>query len=267
MAGLAQIWALTTHELRKRWRSLVIWGVILGGLGAVYVALYPSMSGLMEDYMSQMPESMQGMFGEFEGGRMSIEQWLGMEFLNMFVPVVLPFMVIIMGARAVAGREEGKTLDLLLSNPLPRRNLVAGSALTMAISLAIVLVITWILTYIAVPIAGVDLSPARLAAALVTIWPLCLAFGMLALLVSTLVRRSALAIAVAAFILIAMYVLETLAQVSASVEPFRVVSLFYHLGNPIGGDFPWTAVLVTMAAVCVLGSAAAATFARRDLYT
>ncbi|MBN1630041.1 MAG: ABC transporter permease subunit [Thermoleophilia bacterium] len=266
MAGLRQAWTVAAHDLRRRWRSLVLWGVILGALGALYVGLYPTMSTMLEEYMEQAPESMQGYFGEMTGP-ITIEQWLGMEFLNMFVPVVLPFLVMIMGARAIAGREERKTLDLLLSNPLPRRQVVLGAVLAMAVSLAVVFVMTWVLTYIAVPIAEVDLSPARLAAALAALWPMCLLFGVLSLLLSALIRRSALAIAIPAFILVAMYVLESLAQAVKSVEPYGVISLYHHLGSPIEGDFPWTAVLGMLAGVCVLTGAAVAAFSRRDLFT
>jgi ABC-2 type transport system permease protein len=190
-----------------------------------------------------------------------------MEFLNMLVPVALPFLVMLIGARAVAGSEERKSLDLLLCNPLPRLRLVAGVVGTMAISLAGILVATWVFTYVAVLVAGVDLSPGHLAMALVAIWSFCLLFGTFALLLSTLVRRAGLAVAVPAAVLIAMYVIQTLSQVSKTMEPARVFSLFYHLGRPIEGDFPWTAVLLTLVGVCVLGSAAAAAFSRRDIYT
>ena len=266
MSALAGVWTLTAHELRNRWRSLLVWSVILGGLGALYVGLYPSMSRFMEEYMEQAPENMQQFFGELQGP-ISAEQWMGMEFLNMLVPVALPFLVMLMGARAVSGREERKTLDLLLSNPLPRWQLIAGAVLTIGISLAGILAVTWVLTYVAVLIAGVHLSAAHLAAALVALWPLCLLFGTLALLLSALLRRSALAVAIPSVVLIAMYVIESVAQVTTSLQPVRAVSLFYHLGSPIEGDFPWTAVLLMLLGTGVLAGAAAAAFSRRDLYT
>lgn len=84
---------------------------------------------------------------------------------------------------------------------------------------------------------------------------------------SALFRRAALAIAVPGAVLVAMYVVEGLAQVSKSIEPLRVLSLFYHLGRPLEGDFRWTAALLTLAGVCVLAGAAMAAFARRDIYT
>ena len=112
-----------------------------------------------------------------------------------------------------------------------------------------------------------SLPPGRLAAGLAALWPLCLFFGALALLLSALIRRSFLAIVIPGVILVAMYVLEGLSEVSKKVEPLRVLSLFYHLGQPLQGDFPWTAVLLMLVGVCVLTAGAMAAFARRDIYT
>lgn len=266
MAELEQLTTIVHHEISRRWRSLLVWGLALGALGALYVALYPSMKSFMEQYLEQAPENMKQFFGELQGP-LTVEQWLGMEFLDMLVPVALPFLVIIMGARALAGREERKTLDLLLSNPLPRRQLVISSLVTMAVASASVLALTWIITYLAVLIVGVELGPGRLASALAALWPMCLLLGALALFVSALVRRGALAIAVPGVVLIAMYVIEVLAQVSQTMEPMRVASFFHHLGSPIQGDFPWTFALVMLGGTCVLGIAASLAFNRRDLYT
>jgi len=261
-----QLRALLAQELADRWRSLVIWGLALGVLGILYVALYPSMSKFMEEYLEQAPESMRRLLGELQGP-ITAEKWLEMEFLSTLLPVALPLMVIILGARTVAGREERKAMDLLLCNPVPRWHLVAASTLAMAMTTAGVLGITWILTYAAVPIVGVELSAGRLAMALAAVWPLCLVFGTLALALSAVVRRSSLAIAIPVVILIAMYVIQALSQVSKTMEKVRFLSLLYHLGHPIGGDFPWTATLLMLLAVCVLVTAAGIAFERRDIYT
>lgn len=266
MTGARQVWVLIAHELHRRRRSLLIWGVALGALGALYVALYPTMSRYIDEYMENAPGGMEHYFGE-SGGSMSVEQWLGSEFRVGIAPIALSFLVIIMGARAIAGSEERKTLDLLLSNPVRRSQVVAGSLGAMALSLAGTMVIIWILTYIAAPLAGVNLGPGRLAAGLMSLWPLCLVFGTLALLMSAWLRRAAIAVAVPAVVLVIMYVVESLAEAIEAVRPYRVISLFHHLGRPMEGDFPWTAALLMLAGTCVLGAAAVAAFARRDVYT
>ncbi|HLA80501.1 MAG TPA: ABC transporter permease subunit, partial [Thermoleophilia bacterium] len=266
VTGLQRIGLLIEHQLRGRARSVVIWGAAIGALGALYVALYPSMSRLLEQYVEQAPEQMRNLLGDLQGP-ITIEQWLGMELINGIIPIALPFLVISIGARTIAGSEERKSLDLLLSNPLRRWQLVVGSLGTMAASLASVLAIAWALTYVAVPLAGVDLGAGRLASGLTALWPMCLFFGALALLASSLFRKAALAISVPGVVLVAMYVIDGLAQVTKSIEPLRVVSLFHHLGRPLEGDFPWTAVLLTLAGACVLTSLAIAAFSRRDIYT
>ena len=46
MSGPDRVRTLVAHQLRSRVRSIVIWGVALGALGALYVTLFPSMSSL-----------------------------------------------------------------------------------------------------------------------------------------------------------------------------------------------------------------------------
>jgi len=262
----SQLWVLVSHQLRLRWRSILIWGVALGALGALYVGLYPSMSSLMDDLVKEAPESLKKWMGNINGP-MTAEQWMGMEFLNLLIPVALPFLVMLMGARTVAGSEERKHLDLLLSNPLRRREVILGSAGTMAISLAGILLLTYILTYIAVPIAGVGLKAGRLAAALAVLWPMCLLFGTFSLFLSALVRRAFLATVIPAVVLVVMYLVELLGQMTKTMEPARVVSLFYHLGSPIEGDVRWVAALLMLAGACVFSAAAVWAFSKRDVYT
>jgi ABC-2 type transport system permease protein len=259
-------WPLTKQQLRGRVRSIAIWGVALGALGALYVALFPTMSGFLEQYLEQASEQMQQFMGSVRDS-MTIEGWMEIEFLTSIVPIALPFLVIPMGARAIAGSEERKTLDMLLSNPIPRSHVVFSTLASMAASLACVLAIAWVLTYIAVPAAGVSLGPGRLAASFVVLWVFCLLFGTIALLISTWVRRSFLAITLPTVLLVVMYIIGNLAQVSKKAEPIRVFSLFYHLGHPVQGDFPWTSTLLMLAAVCVITAGAAALFSRRDIYT
>lgn len=260
------IWILAAQDLRRRYRSLIIWGVALGALGALYVALYPTMSAVLEQYIEQAPEQMRQFMGGMQG-TVSIQQWLELELFGGIVPIALPFLVIVLGARTIAGSEERRTLDLLLSHPLLRRQIVAGAAVTMAISLAAVLVLTCGITYLAVPFAGVRLGLGELAATLISLWPFCLLLGLFSLLVSSLVRRNIFAVLIPAMVLIATYVLNSLSQASESLRPLRFLSLLYYLGHPLQGDFPWTAVLAMLAGACLLFVLTILAFDHRDIYT
>ncbi len=266
MNSLRGIWILASHDLRRRWRSLLIWGIALGAVGALYVALYPTMKSFMDEFVKQASDSMRSWMGVTTAS-MSVEEWVGMKFLNLFVPVSLPFLVMLMGARAVAGSEERRELDLQLSNPIRRWQVIAASVLSMAVALLVVLTITWLLTYVTAPIARVDLSPGLLAIAMLVLWPFCLLFGTFSLLLSTLVRRSFLATTIPAVVLVVMYLTESLAQSIKSVQPARPFTLFYHLGNAVGGDVHWLAAALMFVGACTLTAGAIFAFAKRDIYT
>jgi ABC-2 type transport system permease protein len=265
VTGLRPIWVLAGHDLRKRWRSILVWGIALGAVGALYVALYPTMKNFMDEFVRQAPESLRQWMG-VAGNTMSVEQWVGMKFLNLFVPVALPFMVMLIGARTVAGSEERRALDLQLSNPVRRWHVIAAALVTMIVSLVSVLAITWVLTYVTAPIAGVDLSPGLLAVAFLVLLPFCLLFGTFSLFLSTVVRRSFLATTIPAVILVVMYLLQSLAQSIKSVEPAQVFSLFYHLGNAIDGDIHGLAAILMSVGALALAGGAVAAFVKRDIY-
>jgi ABC-2 type transport system permease protein len=89
------------------------------------------MSELLQQYLEQASEQMRQFMGSVQDS-MTIQGWMEMEFIGLIIPIALPFMVIPIGARAISGSEERKTLDLLLSNPLPRRHVVLSALGTMA---------------------------------------------------------------------------------------------------------------------------------------
>src|SRR3712207_6870721 len=55
--------------------------------------------------------------------------------LSFLVPLALAFFPILASAGAIAGAEERGTMDVLLSNPIPRWQLVAGSFAATGLSL------------------------------------------------------------------------------------------------------------------------------------
>ena len=97
-------------------------------------------------------------------------------------------------------------------------------------------------------------------------WPFCLAFGSLALLLSTLVRRGALALGAAAGLLVAMYVLNGIAGAVESVQQLRHLSLFSYLGAAIQVGIHWADFLGIVVLALVLVGLAVASFQRRDIY-
>jgi ABC-2 type transport system permease protein len=185
----------------------------------------------------------------------------------LLAPLALAFFTILALAGAIAGSEERGTIDVLLGNPLPRWQLVVGSFVATALSLLGIVVIVGLLTWGTAVLMDIDLSFEDTAAAVLNLWPVCLFFGGVALLCSAMFHRRALAVAVPAFLLFAMYLLDVMGRVSEDLEYLQPYSVFYYYGSAIEDGIDWanfggvTAVAVAFALLAVL------VFRRRDIYT
>lgn len=268
--GLTKLLALTGQDMSLRARGALIWGLALGGLGALYVALYPSFAGDegIEQMIESMPQAMKDLagFGESTGFE-SVEAFLATEMLNFIVPLALSVFPILIASSALAGAEEEGTMDVLLGNPLPRWQLVASRFLSAAVLLLGILTLMGFLTWIAAPIFDVDLSIDSAAAGALNLWPLCLFFGGVAMLCSAIFHRRLLAIAIPVTLLVAMYFVDGLANSVEFLEDIQPLSAFYYYGSAIQDGMDWANFAGLTAATLVLVGLAILIFRWRDIYT
>jgi ABC-2 type transport system permease protein len=266
-APLTTLPALVLHTVRFQARGVLIWGAALGLYSAAIVASYTTFSG-STDQMNQLldayPKGMLEAFGITDLA--NVENYMNSQ-VFLLAPLALAFFPILTAAGTIAGAEERGTIDVLLGNPVPRWQLVVGSFASMALSLLGILAIVGALTHITAVLMDVDLPLQNTAAAVLNMWPLCLFFGALAMLCSAVFHRRALAIAVPASLLFAMYLLDTLGRVSEDLEDLQPFSAFYYYGSAIEDGIDWadfgglTLVALALVALAVLA------FHRRDIYT
>ena len=227
-APLATLPALVLRTMRLQARGVLIWGAALGLYSAAIVASYTTFSA-NADQMNQLldayPEGMLEAFGITDLG--DVENYMNSQ-VFLLAPLALAFFPILAAAGTIAGAEERGTIDVLLGNPIPRWQLVVGGFASIALSLLAILAIMGALTQVTAVLMDVDLSLNSTAAAVLNMWPLCLLFGAGAMLCSAVFHRRALAIAVPAFLLFAMYLLDTLGRVSEDLEDIQPASAFYY---------------------------------------
>lgn len=258
---------LVLHLARTQTRSVVIWGLALGAYSAAMAASFTTFSG-SADQMNQMmeayPDGVLEAFGITDLG--DVGNFLHSQ-VFILAPLALAFFPILAAAGAIAGAEERGTIDVLLGNPIRRPYLVAGSFLATAISLLGILAVVGLLTWVAAALVDVDLPPASVAAAVLNLWPVCLFFGGMAMLFSALLHRRALAIAIPAFVMFAMYLMDTLGRVSEDLEYLRPWSVFYYYGSAIEDGIDWANFAGITGIALLFVSLAALAFQRRDIYT
>jgi ABC-2 type transport system permease protein len=260
---------ILVESLRDRSRSIVWWMLGLVLLVGVNVAFYPSVRDdeALSDYAKDLPESLRALFAGGELDLSSPVGYLNSQVFALTAPLVLFIFAIGAGSGAVAGEEEKGTLDLLLAHPVRRRDYVAQRFLALAalvVALGIVLLAT-----VALGSAAVDLEIAfgRLVAATVSVTLLALFVGSLALVIGAVVPGRARAIAIAAGVAVAAWLLDGLGQAVDALEPWRVFSPYYQaLGqSPLRNGAPWSGWAILAIATLVLAVVGAVGLERRDV--
>lgn len=259
--------ALVGHTVRMQRRGAIIWGVALGLYSAAMAASFTTFSGNAEE-MNQLlqayPQELLDAFGI--ENLADVENYLNSQ-VFLLAPLALAFFPILNAAGAIAGAEERGTIDVLLGNPIPRWQLVVGSFAATALSLLVILAITGLLTWGTAVLMEVDLSLESTTAAVLNMWPVCLFFGGLAMLCSAFFHRRALAIAIPAFLLFAMYLVDTIGRASENLEDLRPASVFYYYGSAIEDGIDWVNFGGVTLVACAFVLLAVLAFQRRDIFT
>lgn len=251
-------------------RALVWWGLGLFFAGATYAPFYPSIrenAQVLDEYMESMPDFLREAFLGASGDFTSPAGYLNTELFNFFAPILLLMFAIGAGARAIAGEEEGRTLDVLLSTPISRRRLVVDKAVALLLGGVLLSVLLWL----SVPVTGppFDLNPSLwdLTAAVVACFLLAMAFGGVALAIGCATGRRGLAVGVTAGTAAGLWLVDLLVPAIDEIAWLQKLSPFhwYMAPEPMMNGFDVPSLLV-LGAIAVAGFAVALlTFERRDL--
>jgi ABC-2 type transport system permease protein len=216
---------LLRYELRKRRNAIIGWSIGMA-LYVVYVmVLFPAIgdqyAAMMENLNLNNP--LFQMFGDF-GAMASFSGFFNLYVLE-YVPLLLAIYAITNGTGALAGEEEEGTLELLLSLPLPRWQIVIAKALAMTIAVLIIVALTAgsaAATFVAMEeqIGPVDVTAAELFAVMV--------FMMLGLFMGAFLPRRRLAAMIVTIALVVSFFGNNLAVLSDTLEALQPLFPFYY---------------------------------------
>jgi ABC-2 type transport system permease protein len=259
--------SVLTKTLVEQRRALLWWAFGLIAACLLTTVFYPSIrenAASFERLLESLPEGLRKAFGEDFA---SPAGYLEARLFSIFAPVLLLIYAIGAGSRAIAGEEERKTLDLLLSTPVPRRQVLLDKALAMILATTGLGAVLALAIAVTGPPFDVSVSVANIAAAAANCVLLALAFGALALLVGAGTGRRSLAIGVAAGVAAGSYLIDVIALSVGGLAWLQRLSPFYYYRSPqaiVRGLDAVDAIilgLITIVAVAIAFGA----FERRDL--
>jgi ABC-2 type transport system permease protein len=259
--------AIARHAVWVRRRATLTWGVPLGALCVLIVAIFPSihkavnLNHLIAKYPDAIRETFVG-----HSNLNTVQGYLHAEVFSLIAPLAVGFFGIRVLATAICGAEEQGTLDLALSNPISRKQFLGGWFAGMALGVVPVLTVIASMTWLGSLIFGAHLSLGDAVAGALNLWPIAVFFGGIAAVFAGALHRSAHVVGASLSVLVAMYFVDVLGRLSGVLEPLRPLSVFSHYGSAIehGIDFA-DFTLVALAGV-VLAVVGALLFERRDIY-
>ena len=260
---------ILAKTLRDQRRALVGWTIGMAALVLLYASFYPSIrsnADTLNKYMETLPEALRNIVGR-SGDISSPVGYVRSEIFSTMGPLLLLILAIGAGARAVAGEEEGRTLDLLLANPVRRRAVVLQKFWAMVASTSGVGLVLLVSIAVFGPAFGLHIGLVDVAAAVVSAIVLAVGFGSVALAVGCWRGRRAVAVAASTSLAVAAYLLNILAPSVEALSRYQVLSPFYHYieYDPLRTGFSALHLSVLVAIAAVALALALLAFERRDL--
>ena len=219
---------LIWQEVKFRRNAIIGWGLGLCFFPLVYIGIYPSvadeMVGLADLEIYQAMGMSLGTFAD----------WIG-SILVLFMPLIASIYALINGTGTLAGEEEDGRLEMMVTLPLPRWQIVVAKAIALTIATIIIFLIVSLVSVIVFQaIEGqieTDLVAMDVVTAIMSAWPLVFALGMLSMFLAAFSASRRAAAMIATAILIVSYFGDNLANSTSALEPFEPFFLFTYLDS------------------------------------
>ncbi|EWT01060.1 ABC transporter permease [Intrasporangium oryzae NRRL B-24470] len=255
--------------LRDQKRSLLGWVVAIVLVVLMYAAIWPSIRDQpsLNDFLDQMPEAFRSLFATSGADMSTPAGYLQIELMSFMGPILVLLYTVTQGTGAVAGEEDRHTLDLLLTNPVSRTQVVLEKAAALVVGTVLIAAVTGVSLLFFGRLFDMSLPPGMVAAAMLHLALLGLVFGSMALAIGAVTGRPALARGIPAFVAVVAYLVNGLGPMVSWLEPLQRYSPFYQYvaHDPLRHGVSWPSVLVAVATVVVLLAVAVWGFRRRDV--
>jgi ABC-2 type transport system permease protein len=261
-ARVSRVWIKTASD-HQGLLIIVAYVLLLLGvmLGPMYTAIDSTLANLGDDF----PEEILAIAGG--GDLTSAEGWYQLEHFGMMVPIAVMVVTIAIGARALAGEEAGRTMGLLLANPIPRSRVLLEKAFAMVVYAIVAGVVTFAGVAAGSLVAGLGMDMVNIAATSLLATLLGLAYGALALALSAGTGRVRIAIFVSIGVALVFHVVNSFLLINDSYAHWaKWTPNFYYLGSdPLVNGMAWGHAALLAGFTVGLVALAVALFERRDL--
>ncbi len=259
---VSHIWVKTFSDHRG---LVLIAAILIFAVALMEGAVYPLIDDMVITLAQQLPDALMAITG---GGDLSTpEGFYQLEVYGLIGPIAAIAVAVAFGASALAGEEARGTMGLLLANPIRRSYVIWQKWIAMTLGAVAVGLATFAGTFAGSLAGSLNLDLGNIAAAVVLMTLLGLAFGAVALAIGAVTGQPRKAVFGAAGAALVFFLLNSFLPMSDSLAGYARVSPFYYFlsGDPLshGLNTGHAAVLASLSLILVALSFFA--FERRDV--
>ncbi|MBS3778212.1 MAG: ABC transporter permease subunit [Candidatus Thermoplasmatota archaeon] len=218
---------LTIQTIKDYWKPTLILTLLFSGMAALYAGMYPA----FEEMMIDMGESGALDPFSFIPGYEDMASYVGflnIEMYQIFWVLILGIIIGFLAASIISKEIESKTIDILMSNPVSRKQIIIEKFLGL---LPMVLIINFVamLTVMMMTIAiGQDLNFWHLTLTHLISLPYFFSIVAIGLFISTLFDEKMKSSVIMMAIVVAMFIFDSIAEMIPDYEALGLISLKHY---------------------------------------
>ena len=254
------------QTMREYWKITLILTLLFTGMAVMYAGMYPAFKDVMADLAPEMMEQFSFIPGAEDMA--SYIGFLNVELYQMFWILILGILIGFIAATLISKEIEAKTIDLLMSNPISRKQIVFEKYLGLIPLILIVNFATMLAVYGVTLAINEEINFSYLFMTHVVSIPYFLAVASIGLFVSVIIDEKMKASIIMIAIIVGMFVFRSISLMIPDYEALGAISLT-HYYNPYdilkegNVDVVGVIVLVVVIIECLL--AAMFYFDRRNI--
>jgi len=215
------------QTVKDYWKITIILTLLFMGMTAMYAGMFPA----FKDVLTEMLESgLAEGFSFFRGAEDmgSYVGFLNIELYQIFWIMILGIIFGFLSGAVIAKEIEGKTIDLLMSNPVSKKQIIFEKFIGF-IPMIIIINISVILTVFGVTIAiGENLDFGNVVLAHIISFPYFLSIVGIGIFVSVVINEKMKAGIIMVALIVGMFIFESLSKMIPDYEAIGYISITHY---------------------------------------
>lgn len=263
--------AVFAETLRREFRETLLWGLGFAAMAFFSMSFVPLFDAFdIVEFMEDMPPFLVGMLGIGEDlSVLSTPE--GIIALVFFAKFTIFFAVypVVLALRVTANEEKDGTLDVVLSLPIRRGQVIIEKSLAYILMIAVTLAMTFVGIVLGTVVIDVQVNLNSLAIMTVSLLPMLTFIFMFVVLAGAFFQRYGVVIALSVLLVAGGYILQTVtSMVSADITDFIArfsVFTYYDVEYMLSTGMPWAANIGLLIVALLMGIVAIVGFQMRDV--